>query len=140
MVNNLFDSYRPVVAEKPDAANAHGSLIASESGVSNAYGLNNAQERGTLFIKPAVEVYEGMVVGRNAFDSDLEINVTKTKKLFNMRSAGADDAIILTPPREMSLDLALEYIGPDELVEVTPKSIRLRKRYLTMNERKRAGK
>ncbi len=140
VVNNLFDSYRPVVMEKPDSANSHGSLIASEAGVSNAYGLNNAQERGTLFIKPAVEVYEGMIVGKNAFDSDLEINVTKTKKLSNMRSSGADDAIILTPPREITLDLALEYIGPDELVEVTPKSVRLRKRYLTMNERKRSGK
>ena len=140
IVNNIFDSYKPVINEKIDSANAHGSLIASESGVSNAYGLNNAQERGTLFIKPAVEVYQGMIVGRNAFDSDLEINVTKTKKLSNMRSSGADDAIILTPPREISLDLALEYIGPDELVEVTPKSIRLRKRYLTMNERKRNSK
>jgi GTP-binding protein len=140
IVNNLFDSYRPAMAADLSASNSHGSLIASESGVSNAYGLNNAQERGTLFIGPAVEVYEGMIVGKNSFDNDIEININKTKKLTNMRSSGADDAIILTPPRDMGLDLALEYIGSDELVEVTPKSIRLRKKILNANERKRAGK
>ena len=140
ILNNLFDSYQPASEVKLDSSNSHGSLIASEAGVSNAYGLNNAQERGILFIGPAVEVYEGMIVGKNAFDSDLEINVNKTKKLSNMRSAGADDAIILTPPREITLDLALEYIGKDELVEVTPKNIRLRKRLLNANDRKRAGK
>jgi len=93
-----------------------------------------------LFIGPATEVYGGMIVGKNAFDTDLEINVNKTKKLSNMRSAGADDAIILTPPKEMTLDMALEYIGRDELVEVTPKSVRMRKRLLDPNERKRANR
>ncbi len=137
VINNLFDSYKPV--HEIDAhINDHGSLIASESGVSNAYGLNNAQERGILFIGPATEVYEGMVVGQNSVDSDLEVNICKTKKLTNMRSAGADEAIILTPHRPLELDFALEYIGPDELVEVTPQSIRIRKRLLTLNERKRA--
>jgi GTP-binding protein len=102
--------------------------------------LNNAQERGTLFIAPAVEVYEGMIVGKNNFDSDLEINVNKTKKLSNMRSSGADDAIILTPPRPITLDFALEYIGGDELVEVTPLSVRMRKRLLNATERKRAAR
>ena len=136
IVNNLFDSYKPV-HEIDLRGNEHGSLIASEAGVSNAYGLNNGQERGILFIKPAVDVYEGMVVGKNAVDMDMEINVCKTKKLSNMRSAGADDAIILTPPREITLDFALEYIGSDELVEVTPQSIRIRKRILNATERKR---
>lgn len=139
IINNLFDSYRPV-HEIDTHANDHGSLIASEAGTSNAYGLNNAQERGVMFIGPAVEVYEGMVVGQNALDSDLELNVCKTKKLTNMRSSGADDAIILTPPKEINLDFALEYIGPDELVEVTPQSIRIRKRLLSAIDRKRAGR
>ncbi len=136
IINNLFDSYKPV-HEIDLKGNEHGSLIASEAGVSNAYGLNNAQERGILFIGPAVEVYEGMVVGKNSVDTDLEINICKTKKLSNMRSKGADEALILTPPREITLDFALEYIGPDELVEVTPQSIRLRKRVLSSIERKK---
>jgi GTP-binding protein len=102
-----------------------------------SYGMSSAQERGTLFIKPATEVYEGMVVGKNALDNDIEVNICKTKKLTNMRSSGADDAIILTPPKEITLDYALEYIGPDELVEVTPISIRIRKKYLNANDRKR---
>jgi GTP-binding protein len=137
VVNNLFDSYKPA-HEIDEHVSDHGSLIASEAGVSNAYGLNNAQERGTMFIGPAVEVYEGMVVGQNAVDTDLELNVTKTKKLTNMRSSGADDAIILTPPRPITLDFAMEYIGPDELLEVTPLSIRIRKKILSATERKRA--
>ncbi len=139
IMNNLFDSYRPV-HELDTHSNDHGSLITSESGVSNAYGLNNAQERGILFIGPAVDVYEGMVVGKNSLDTDLELNVCKTKKLTNMRSSGADDAIILTPPHPVELDFALEYIGSDELVEVTPKSIRIRKKILSATERKRANR
>ncbi len=139
IINNLFDSYRPT-HEIDTHANDHGSLISSESGVSNAYGLNNAQERGIMFIGPAVDVYEGMVVGQNALTNDIEINVCKTKKLTNMRSSGADDAIILTPPRPITLDFALEYVGPDELVEVTPLNIRIRKRILNATERKRASR
>jgi GTP-binding protein len=139
IINNLFDSYKPV-HDIDTHANDHGSLIASEAGTSNAYGLNNAQERGIMFIGPAVDVYEGMVVGQNALDNDIELNVCKTKKLTNMRSSGADDAIILVPPRPVELDFAMEYIGPDELVEVTPKSIRIRKRILNANDRKRAAR
>jgi len=136
IINNLFDSYKP--AHDIDLrGNEHGSLIASESGISNSYGLNNAQERGGLFIGPAVEVYEGMVVGKNALDSDIEVNVCKTKKLTNMRSSGADDALILVPHKEVTLDFALEYIGADELAEITPKNIRIRKRLLSANDRKR---
>lgn len=140
ILNSIFDSYKPLSGAPLNSGNSKGSLLAAETGFSNAYGLNNAQERGTLFIGPAVEVYEGMIVGKNAFDTDLEINVNKTKKLTNMRSSGADDAIQLTPPREMTLDLALEYIGGDELVEVTPQSVRMRKKYLNANERKRNSK
>ncbi len=139
ILNNLFDSYKPV-HEIDTHVNDHGSLISSETGVSNAYGLNNAQERGILFIGPAVEVYEGMVVGKNALNNDIELNVCKTKKLTNIRSSGTDEAIILTPPRLVELDFALEYIGPDELVEVTPKSIRIRKKILSATERKRAAR
>ncbi len=136
IINNLFDSYKPV-HDIDLRSNEHGSIIASDSGSALAYGLNNAQGRGVLFIGPATEVYEGMVVGINALDMDLEVNVTKGKKLTNMRASGSDSSIILTPPKEVTLDFALEYIGPDELVEVTPQSIRIRKKYLTLNERKK---
>jgi GTP-binding protein len=139
IINNLFDSYKPV-HDIDTRVNEHGSLIASETGVSNSYGLNNAQERGILFIGPAVDVYEGMVVGKNSVDSDLELNVCRTKKLTNIRSSGTDEAIILTPARPVELDFALEYIGADELVEVTPKSIRIRKKILGATERKRAAR
>lgn len=137
IINNLFDSYRPA-HEIDTSTNQHGSLIASESGTSSAYGLNNAQDRGTLFIAPAVEVYMGMVVGKNSLESDIEVNVCKGKKLTNTRASGTDDSIILVPPKEITLDFALEYIGNDELVEVTPQSVRIRKRLLDPNERKRA--
>jgi GTP-binding protein len=136
IINNLFDSYRPM-HEIDLRGNEHGSIIASDPGVSNSYGLNKAQERGIMFIGPAVEVYEGMVVGKNSVEFDLEVNVCRTKKLTNMRSSGADEALILTPPKEITLDFALEYIGADELVEVTPLSVRIRKRHLSANDRKR---
>jgi GTP-binding protein len=136
IINNLFDSYKPM-HDIDLRGNEHGSIIASDPGVSNSYGLNKAQERGVMFIGPAVEVYEGMVVGKNSVEFDLEVNVCRTKKLTNMRSSGADEALILTPPKEITLDFALEYIGPDELVEVTPESVRIRKRYLSANDRKR---
>jgi GTP-binding protein len=137
IMNNLFDSYKPV-QEIDTKVNDHGSLISSETGVSNSYGLNNAQERGIMFIGPAIEVYAGMVVGKNALDNDIELNVCKTKKLTNIRSSGTDEAIILTPPRPVELDFALEYIGGDELVEVTPQSVRIRKKILDATARKRS--
>ncbi|MEJ0021013.1 MAG: translational GTPase TypA [Candidatus Doudnabacteria bacterium] len=139
IINHIFDSYRPVEAER-EVNLPHGSLIASESGISNAYGLNNAQERGTLFIGPAVEVYLGMIVGENAKAEDIEVNINKTKKLSNMRASGTDAALILTPPKVMSLEESLEYLGPDELLEVTPESLRLRKKILDPNKRKREKK
>ncbi len=139
IVNHLFNKYEPYQPDLLDA-NAHGSLVAFENGTSTGYALDNAQQRGTLFIGPAVDVYAGMVVGQASRDEDIELNVAKEKKLTNMRSKASDDAILLAPPKVMSLELALEYIGPDELVEVTPKNIRIRKRILDALERKRANK
>ena len=139
IINHIFDSYQPVESNVVNAA-PHGALIASEAGVSNAYGLNNAQERGELFIGPATEVYQGMIVGENAKDEDIELNVNKTKKLTNMRASGSDDSIILTPPKVMSLEESLEFLGPDELLEVTPASLRLRKKILDPVKRKREQK
>ncbi len=136
IVHHVFDEYRPMT-DQDLGAMPHGSLIASESGESNAYGLCNAQERGALFIGAGVDVYLGMIIGENARGDDLDLSPCKTKKLSNMRSSGSDEALVLTPPREMNLELAIEYIGDDELVEVTPKNIRLRKRVLDPLQRKR---
>jgi GTP-binding protein len=117
-----------------------GVIVSMADGVSVAYSLWNLQERGTLFIGPGVDVYEGMVVGENARAGDLEVNVTKGKKLTNIRAAGADDAIVLETPRALTLEAALEFIGDDEFVEVTPAAIRLRKRHLKLHERKKASR
>lgn len=136
IMHHVFDKYQPA-GEEAQSANLHGSLIAVVPGTSTAYALNGAQDRGTLFIGPGREVYAGMIVGQHARDVDLEYNVCKTKNLTNMRAAGADDAVVLTPPKQITLEYALEYIGPDELIEVTPKNIRLRKKLLDANDRKR---
>lgn len=127
-----YDTFRGDIPER-----SRGSLVAFEAGTSLTYGLFNAQERGTLFIGPGLDVYEGMVVGENSRIDDLEVNVCKKKHLSNTRSSGSDDSLKLIPPREMSLEQALEFIASDEYVEVTPESIRLRKRILDSNERKR---
>ena len=104
------------------------------------YALFNLQERGRMFVSPQTEVYEGMIVGQNSRSDDMVVNPTKAKQLTNVRASGTDDAIILTPPIIFTLEQALEFIEDDELVEVTPKSIRLRKKYLTESERKRNGR
>jgi GTP-binding protein len=117
-----------------------GVMVCMADGSSVAYSLWNLQERGNLFIGPGVPVYEGMIVGENSRPGDLEVNVTKGKKLTNIRAAGADDAILLETPRAITLENALEFIGDDELVEVTPKAIRLRKRFLKLHERKKASR
>jgi len=136
IINHIFDSYDPAETTA-QLTLPHGSIMSSEAGVSNAYGLNIAQDRGTMFIGPATEVYLGMIVGENAKAEDIEVNICKTKKLTNMRASGSDAAIILTPPKTMSLEECLEYLGPDELLEVTPISLRLRKRILDPIKRKR---
>ncbi len=138
-VHHVFDEYRPV-QEGGGGRASHGSLIAFESGTSTTYALNNCQLRGELFIGPGVEVYQGMIIGETARGEDLEISPVKTKKLTNVRSSTSDIAIALTPAKEMTLEMALEYIGSDELVEATPQNIRLRKRLLDPVARKRAKK
>ncbi|OGF44521.1 MAG: GTP-binding protein TypA [Candidatus Firestonebacteria bacterium RIFOXYC2_FULL_39_67] len=136
VINNLFDSYKPV-HDIDLRDNEHGSLIAFESGISNPYGLDNAQERGVLFINPGVEVYEGMVVGKHSLETDLEVNACKIKHKSNQRAVGSSDPVVLPPPVDVTLDFAVEYVGPDELVDVTPKNIRIRKQILSSTERKR---
>ncbi len=139
IMHHVFAAYEP--AEERDLMVApHGSLVAHEDGSSTGYAIFMAQERGTMFIGPGVEVYRGMVVGENSRDEDLDVNVCKEKHLSNMRASGTDEALVLTPPREMTLEFALEYIGPDELVEVTPQNLRLRKRLLNADDRRRARK
>jgi GTP-binding protein len=115
-------------------------LIAMEAGETVAYALFNLQERGVLFVGPGVKAYAGMIVGENARENDLVVNPMKAKKLTNIRAAGSDENVLLTPPRTLTLEQAIEFIADDELVEVTPKSIRLRKRILDENERKRHSK
>lgn len=138
VLNSLFAGYQPLSGEL--AIERSGSLIATDTGVATAFGLSNAEQRGTLFIGPGTEVYRGMIVGKHQRDTDLEVNVCKTKHLTNMRSSTSDIAVRLTPPTIMGLDRAIEYIGPDELVEVTPANIRMRKRVLDPNMRRRAEK
>ncbi len=138
IMNTLFGGYQPFAGDI--STRSHGSLIAHESGTTTSYGLINAQERGQLFIKPGEAVYEGQVVGANAKDEDIEVNVCKEKRLTNMRSKGEGVAEGLDVAKDMGLEDALEYIGEDELVEATPKSIRLRKKILTAIDRKRASK
>jgi GTP-binding protein len=128
IMHTLFYDYAPFTGEIQQRE--HGSLVAHEPGVTTSFGIGNAQERGIMFIGPGVEVYEGMIVGENPRLGDIPVNVCKKKHLTNMRSSNADIAIQLTPPRVLSLDDAIEYISDDELIEVTPKSIRLRKRIL----------
>ena len=137
VLNTIFNGYEPY---KGDIQyRKQGSLIAFESGESITYGLFNAQERGALFIGPGVKVYAGMVIGQTGKAEDIEINVCKTKKLTNTRSSSADEALKLTPPRILSLEQALEFIDTDELLEITPKSLRIRKKILDPTLRKRAS-
>ena len=136
ILNSIFDGYAPYKGEI--SKRSQGSLIAFESGEAVAYGLYNAQERGDLFIGPGVKVYAGMVVGRNARSEDMEVNVCKKKQLTNMRASGSDDALKLTPPIQMSLEQCLEFIADDELLEVTPHSLRMRKKILDSQARKKA--
>jgi len=137
VLNTTFDEYGPFKGEFSYRKN--GSLIAFEPGVAVTYGLFAAQERGSLFIMPGTEVYAGMVVGESAKPEDIEINVCKTKHLTNTRSSSADEALTLTPPRILSLEQALDFIDTDELLEVTPKNLRIRKKILDSRMRKRAG-
>ena len=137
-MNHVFDSYAPYKGDI--TSRVRGTIVAFEPGTSITYGLYNAQDKGELFIGPGVEVYEGMIVGINSRSEDLAINVCKEKHLTNTRASGSDDALRLVPPIQMSLEQAIEFIQDDELVEVTPKSIRLRKKILNSKERERASR
>ena len=137
-MNSIFDSYEPYKGEIQ--SRTRGVLVAFEPGISITYGLYNAQERGELLIGPGVEVYEGMIVGINSRNEDISINVCKEKHLTNTRASGSDDALRLVPPVQMSLEKAIEFIAEDELVEVTPKNIRLRKKILDNKTRERMAR
>ncbi|MCC6714915.1 MAG: translational GTPase TypA, partial [Gammaproteobacteria bacterium] len=139
LMYHTFDSYKPA---KPGAIaqRTNGVLIAMEEGQALGYSLFNLQERGRLFIGHGDEVYEGMIIGIHSRDNDLVVNPLKGKKLTNIRAAGSDENIILTPPIRFDLEQALEFIDDDELVEVTPKAVRLRKKLLQEHERRRADR
>jgi GTP-binding protein len=138
VMSSLFEGFKPWAGEITQRN--QGSLLASENGTTTAFGLSNAEERGELFLGPGVDVYEGMIVGRHQREGDLVVNVCKAKALTNMRASTSDVGVRLTRPTEMSLDRSLEYVGPDELMEVTPKSVRMRKRELNASMRRKAEK
>ena len=138
LISHIFDGFAPVRGEIPDRHN--GVLVSNENGEAVAYALFNLQERGRLFVSPGEKLYEGMIIGIHSRDNDLVVNPIKTKKLPNIRAAGKDDAVLLTPPIELTLEYAVEFIADDELVEVTPTSIRIRKRFLKETDRKRAAR
>jgi GTP-binding protein len=138
VLNRVFDSY--AAYKGPIEGRRNGALISTDSGVAVAYALFNLQERGQMFISPQTSVYQGMIVGEHNRDNDLEINVLKGKQLTNVRASGSDEAVKLTPPRLMSLEDMMAYINEDELLEVTPQNLRLRKMYLCPHERKKAAR
>jgi GTP-binding protein len=138
IMNRLFHAYAPYVGEIPSRHT--GALLSNSDGDAVAYAIFNLQDRGPMFIEHGTKVYAGMIIGEHTRGNDLELNVIKGKKLTNVRASGKDEAVVLTPPIKMSLEKALAYVGEDELVEITPKSIRLRKIYLDPNERKRMSR
>jgi GTP-binding protein len=135
IMNHLFATWEPW--HGAIASRATGALVADRTGVATAFAIWNLQERGEIFIEPAAPVYEGMIIGENARASDMDVNVTKEKKQTNMRASSADEAVRLIPPRKLGLEQAIEWINDDELVEVTPHHIRIRKRVLAANMRPR---
>ncbi|MEO8724967.1 MAG: translational GTPase TypA [Acidobacteriaceae bacterium] len=137
VMNSLFDGYVPFQGEIPQRLT--GALVSDRTGTTTPYSLYNLQERGELFVGPGTEVFEGMIVGENARDNDLDVNVVREKKLTNMRASSSDEAVRLVPFRNLNLEQAIEFIAADELVEVTPKSLRLRKRILQANRRPKKG-
>jgi GTP-binding protein len=138
IMNHIFSSWEPW--HGAIASRQNGALVADRAGVATSYAIFNLQERGEIFIDPAVIVYEGMIIGENARPADMDVNVTKEKKQTNMRASSADEAIRLIPPRRLGLEQAIEFINDDELVEVTPSAIRLRKRILASNQRPKSSK
>ncbi len=139
IINHTFDSYQPVVAGKVGGRH-QGVLVSMENGKSTTYGMMQVEDRGTLFVEPGTEVYEGMIVGENTRENDITVNITKQKQKTNVRSATKDQTNVIKKPRLMTLEEALEYLDDDEYLEVTPESIRLRKQILDKNERERIAK
>ncbi len=135
-MSSQFDGYEPWFGHIPKRAN--GAIVSDRLGETVPYALFSIQERGQLFVGAGVTIYEGMIIGEHSHPSELNVNACREKKLTNIRAAGRDENVILTPPREMGLEKALEWIADDELVEVTPKSVRMRKKALSSNERYRA--
>jgi GTP-binding protein len=133
MLNSLFHGY--IEWQGDIESRPTGALVADRGGKATPHAIESLQERGTIFVQPTVEVYEGQIVGENARDNDLNVNIVREKKLTNMRSSSADDAVRIVPPRVLSLEQAIEFIKDDEMVEVTPQSIRLRKKILKANMR-----
>ena len=135
LMSHVFDEYAPVKPDLPGRRN--GVLVSQEQGEAVAYALWNLEDRGRMFVSPGEKIYEGMIVGIHSRENDLVVNPLKGKKLTNVRAAGKDEAVTLTPPVILTLESAVEFIDDDELVEITPQNIRLRKRYLTELERRR---
>ncbi len=138
IMHHNFHEYQPFRGEIPRRPN--GVMISMVRGQANAFAMDGLQERGTMFVAPGDDVYEGMIIAENARADDMVVNPCKEKKLTNMRASGSDKNILLKPPRQLTLEIALEYIEPDELVEITPTKIRLRKKELTEEGRKRADR
>ncbi|MCE1274894.1 MAG: translational GTPase TypA, partial [Chlorobiales bacterium] len=138
IMSHVFHNYQPYKGKLPSRET--GALVSAETGVAVAYAISGLEDRGTFFVGPNTKVYEGMVVGESTRDLDITMNVCKTKKLTNMRASGSDDSMRLTPPRKLSLEQALEFINDDELLEVTPENIRIRKKILNSDMRAKAVK
>ena len=137
VMNAILDGYVAYQGEIPQRVS--GALISDRQGVTTTYALNGLQDRGILFLGDGVELYEGMIVGEHSRDNDLDVNAVREKKLSNMRASGSDDALRLVPYKNLTLEQAIEFIADDELVEVTPKSLRMRKKVLQANRRPRKG-
>jgi GTP-binding protein len=137
IMNSIAGEYIPYTGEIPQRPS--GALISDRQGTTTTYALSGLEDRGVLFVPDGIEVYEGMIVGEHSRDNDLDVNCVREKKLTNMRASGSDDALRLTPYKQLTLEQTIEFIADDELVEVTPKSLRMRKRVLQANRRPRKG-
>jgi GTP-binding protein len=139
ILNHTFDSYQPMQAGRVGGRH-NGVLVSMETGKTTMYGIMQVEDRGTIFVDPGTDIYEGMIVGENTRDNDITVNIVKVKHATNVRSATKDQTSVIKKPRIMSLEEALEYLNEDEYCEVTPQSIRLRKKILNKNEREKAAK
>jgi len=139
IINHTFDSYQPMLAGQV-GGRRQGVLVSMESGKASTYGIMQVEDRGTIFVEPGTEIYEGMIVGENTRENDITVNITKVKQATNVRSANKDQTSTIKKPRIMTLEESLEYLNEDEYCEVTPESIRLRKKILDKNERERIAK